>query len=174
MYYMLFLITFFIALAAYAMVLHNKIMPLHDLSNMSWYKIDTLLKRRMNLIPHLLEAAKGYMQHEKEVMIALNKLRSHLRHYGSNKINIKGRIETELELSTALDKLLTAAQQYPDLDTKVPFLNAKKMLLSINEELNKVSSEYNEAAQNINKLLKSTPNNFIISLFGVHKLDYFK
>ena len=174
MYYMLFLITLFIAFAAYAMVLHNKIMPLHDITKMSWYKIDTLLKRRMNLIPHLLEAAKGYMQYEKEVMIALNKLRSHLRQYGSNENNIKGRIETELELSTALDKLLTAAQQYPDLETKVPFVNARKMLLSMNEELNKVSSEYNAAAQNINTLLSSTPNNVIIRLFGVHKLDYFK
>lgn len=172
MYFMLFFIAAVIALAAYIMILHNKAIPAQNIAHANWYNIDALLKRRMNLIPHLLEAAKGYMQYEREMITILNKLRSHMRQYGSQN-NIKSRIEVEHELSVALDKLLTAAQKYPDLKTNIPFLNSQKMLSHLNEELEKTSTGYNAAASEINALLKFAPNKFIMQFFGVVQLDYF-
>lgn len=172
MYIMLFLITIAILVAAYTMFLHNKVIPNQEIIDMHWRTIDALLRRRMNLVPRLLEEAKGSMQYEQGVITTLNKLRHHVRQYGSEKNNIQNRIEAELELSEALEKLLTAAEKYPDLKTNIPFLNCQKMLSTIHDELKKISTDYNNAAREVNTLINFAPNKFIIQFFGVHQLDY--
>lgn len=173
MYIVLFFIALAIALACYAFILHNQIMPHKQVADERWLYIEALLKRRIHLTQHLLSVAKGHMQHETEVTTALNKIRSHIRRYGSDpqyRIHV---IQAEFELSEALTQLLTAAQKYPDLQANEAFLNGQKMLSSLEEELQKKAEDYNQATRVINKLMKKVHSKYIIHFFEVQKLPPF-
>lgn len=170
---MLFLIALSILLGAYILIIHNKIMHYKTLANEYWPQIEVFLKQRLRLTAHLLQTVKGAMQHEKEVVTALNAICLHDQRYGAHFDHLCERMKAELTLSDALTTLLRAAQNYPDLMSNESFLKAKTTLSSLENVIQEGAYLYNAAALEVNQSMSRFPNKYIMMFFEVERFPYF-
>ena len=97
---------------------YNKIIRLENRIDNSWAQIDVQLKRRADLIPNLMEAVKGYMKHEKEVLENVTKARSAIMTAKTPQENM----EADNMLTGALKSLFAVSENYPDLKANQNFM----------------------------------------------------
>ena len=173
MYIMLSLITLAILVGVYVLIVHNKIMHHKTLANEYWPQIEVFLKHRLRLTAHLLQTAKGVMQHEKEVLGALNAICVHEQRYKSHLDHRLERIIAELKLSETLNELLRAAQNYPDLMANEAFLKCQTSLSGTQNIIQEGADLYNAAAREVNKLMRGFPSRYIMLFFEVDILPCF-
>lgn len=143
------------------------------IANEYWPQIEVVLKHRLRLTAHLLQTAQGTMQHEKKVLAILNAICIHDKRHGSHFDHRSERIKAEFKLSEALNELLSAAQNYPDLMTNEPFLKCKSVLSSTQAVIEEGAHLYNTAAREMNKWIRIFPNQYIMIFFEVELLPYF-
>src|SRR5687768_8268201 len=91
--------------------IYNSLVHLRNRAKNAWSQIDVQLKRRHDLIPNLVETAKGYMAHERETLTAITDARS--RAMGAGTVHDKG--AAEAQLSGAISRFLVSVENYPDL-----------------------------------------------------------
>src|SRR3954465_7589256 len=91
---------------------YNKLVRLRQLIRESWGNVDVQLKRRYDLIPNLVNAVKGYAQHEKDTLDAVIEARNRAQ---SNEGNVATQAQDEQQLVRATRQLLAVAEAYPDL-----------------------------------------------------------
>ncbi|MDI6854184.1 MAG: LemA family protein [Deltaproteobacteria bacterium] len=150
--------------------LYNRLVKNQNLVQEGWSGIDVQLKRRADLIPNLIEAVKGYMGHERQVLERVTELRAQSLKPGSP--GEKGRVEGML--SAALGNLLAVAENYPDLKASQNFLELQKSLADIEEQIQLSRRYYNGAARNLNIMVESFPSNLVARAFGFNRVEYFE
>ncbi len=91
--------------------IYNSLIRLRNQVKNAWSQIDVQLKRRHDLIPNLVETAKGYMQHERQTLEHITEARSR----AMKAEGIGQRSQAEGELSGALSRFLVVVENYPDL-----------------------------------------------------------
>lgn len=167
----LILVVVSIGIALYFVGIYNRLVALKNQYLNSFSQIEIQLKRRYDLIPNLIEVAKGYLAHEKETLQAVtearNKASSALQDANSsNQESIKNLVNAENSLSGALGKLNFVMEAYPDL-------KANENMISLHEELttteNKVSfarQAYNDSVMDYNTYRQSFPQSIIANSFG--------
>jgi len=94
--------------------IYNALVVLRNRVKNSWSQIDVQLKRRHDLIPNLVETAKGYMKHENETFVKVTEARSKAMNAG-NSGSVKDIGAAEADLSGSLAKLLLTVENYPEL-----------------------------------------------------------
>src|SRR3989338_7981883 len=94
----------------YIIVAYNSLIVLRTRINNAWSQIDVQLKRRYDLIPNLINTVKGYVKHEKEVLIELTKARSNLV-----KGDMQAKAKASDQITNALKSIFAVAENYPDL-----------------------------------------------------------
>ncbi|MBT9175430.1 MAG: hypothetical protein DDT22_01106 [candidate division WS2 bacterium] len=104
--------------------LYNRLIVLKMRVNNSWRQIDVQLKRRVDLIPNLIETVKGYASHEKELFAKVTELRSIIAGGGS----VKEISEANNMLTGALKSLFAVAEAYPALKANQNFLMLQEEL----------------------------------------------
>lgn len=160
-----------IALAALGGVaLYNRLVKNQNLVQEGWSGIDVQLKRRADLIPNLIEAVKGYMGHERQVLERVTELRAQSLKPGSP--GEKGRVEGML--GAALGNLLAVAENYPDLKASQNFLELQQSLADLEEQIQLSRRYYNGAARNLNIMVDSFPSNLVARAFGFQRVEYFE
>ena len=107
-----------IGLVAFVVGIYNSLIQLRNRVKNAWSQIDVQLKRRHDLIPNLVETAKGYMQHERETLSAVTEARS--RAMGADGVGAKS--QAEGQLSGALSKFMLVVENYPELRANDNFL----------------------------------------------------
>ncbi len=140
-----------------------------DVKN-AWSMIDVQLKRRYDLIPNLVEAAKAYMKHERETLEMIAKLRNQSLEEVS--IEKKGLIEGEL--SKALKTLFAVVENYPDLKAQRNFLELMEELKSTENRIAFARNNYNAAVSDYNYRISAFPWIFIAQLLNFKKAEFFK
>jgi LemA protein len=150
--------------------LYNRLVKNQNLVQEGWSGIDVQLKRRADLIPNLIEAVKGYMGHERQVLERVTELRAQSLKPGSP--GEKGRVEGML--SAALGNLFAVAENYPDLKASQNFLELQKSLADIEEQIQLSRRYYNGAARNLNIMVESFPSNLVARAFGFNRVEYFE
>jgi LemA protein len=99
--------------------IYNALVRLRNQVDNAWSQIDVQLKRRHDLIPNLVETAKGYMQHERETFEAITNARSQAM--GAKSVNEAAKAEGAL--GEALSKFMLVVENYPDLKANQNFLS---------------------------------------------------
>ena len=102
----------------YLIMIYNGLVRLRNDSDRAWANIDVLLKQRHDEIPNLVETVKGYMQHERQTLVAVTQARAASISAGS----IGRKAEADLMLSGALRGLFAVAENYPQLKANENFL----------------------------------------------------
>jgi LemA protein len=162
----------------FAISIYNRLVAGRNRFKNAFAQIDVQLTRRHDLIPNLVETAKGYMKHEREtleaVITARNTAVSGLKAAAKDPSDpeaMKNLAQAEQGLSGALGRLFALSEAYPDL-------KANQNMMQISEELttteNKVAfarQAYNDAVMMFNTLRESFPNNFFAGWFNFQSAE---
>lgn len=167
------LLIIFVAIVLYMITLFNRLVSLRNGYKNAFAQIDVQLTRRHDLIPNLVETAKGYMSHEKETLEAVINARnsavtglSNAKADPTNPSAMKQLAGAENSLNGALGRLFALSESYPDL-------KANENMMQLSEELttteNKVSfsrQAFNDAVMMYNTMREQFPSNFIANNFN--------
>ncbi len=138
--------------------------------------VDTVLKKRYNLIPNLVSSTKEYMKHEREILEKITSLRSKaLKHSTST----EDRVEIDKEISAALRSILVAVENYPELKADKNFMHLQRTLNEIEEQISAARRAYNQAVTDYNNALEMFPTNIMASflhykrkpLFNINEIE---
>lgn len=132
--------------------------------------IDVQLKRRVDLVPNLMETVKGYAKHERELLENVTKARTSLMHAHSP----HEKAESDNMLSNALKSLFAVSESYPDLKASKNFLNLQEELSDIESKIAYSRQFFNSNVQNYNATLAQFPGNIVGKMFGFKPEEFFE
>ena len=150
--------------------IYNALIRLRNQVDNAWSQIDVQLKRRHDLIPNLVETAKGYMHHERETFEAITNARSQAM--GAKGVAEAGKAEGVL--GQALSKFLLTVEAYPDLKANQNFLSIQEELSSTENKIAFSRQSYNDQVLFFNNKIQMFPSNVIAGMFNFGKRDFFE
>ncbi|MHC4520701.1 MAG: LemA family protein [Planctomycetota bacterium] len=150
--------------------MYNSLIRLRNQVDNAWSQIDVQLKRRHDLIPNLVETAKGYMKHERETFEAITEARSKAMGAG----NVADAAKAEGHLADALSKFMLVVENYPDLKANTNFLALQEELSSTENKIAFARQSYNDQVLFFNNKTQMFPSNIIAGMFGFTKRDFFE
>jgi LemA protein len=149
---------------------YNSLVQLRNRVKNAWSQIDVQLKRRHDLIPNLVETAKGYMSHERETLTAITEARS--RAMGAGSVTEKGAAETQL--TQALSRFMVVVENYPDLKANQNFLSLQEELTSTENKIAFARQSYTDAVNFYNNKIEMFPSNVVAGMFNFRPETFFE
>lgn len=149
---------------------YNGLVTLRIRVDEAWSDITVQLKRRLDLIPNLVEAVKGYAKHEKGVFEAVTEARA-------NALSAQGVKETaaaENQFEGALKSLFAVAEAYPDLKASNNFQHLQEELVDTEDKIQASRRFYNGGVRDLNTKIQTFPANIIASMFKFVSRDFFE
>ena len=152
---------------------YNRLVSLRNVFRNAFAQIDVQLKRRYDLIPNLVETAKGYMKHERETLEAVIHARAGaVTANGAAAANpgdpqaMKQLMAAEGLLSGALGKLFALAEAYPDLKANQNMMQLSEELTSTENKIAFARQAYNDSVMTYNTAVEQFPSNIVASAFS--------
>lgn len=136
----------------------------------AWSDITVQLRRRMDLIPNLVNSVKGYAKHEKEVFENVTKARADV--LGAKTVGETAKAEGQFE--QALKSLFAVAENYPQLRASENFQQLQQELTDTEDKIMASRRFYNGAARDLNIKIESFPSNIVAGMFGFKKREFFE
>ena len=170
------LITFIIILAAIVVLtlfvigIYNALVRLRNQVDNAWSQIDVQLKRRHDLIPNLVETAKGYMKHERQTFEEITKARAQAM--GAK--GVADAAKAEGALGEALSKFMLVVENYPDLKANQNFLALQEELTGTENKISFSRQSYNDQVLFFNNKIQMFPSNIVAGMFSFTKRDFFE
>ncbi len=164
-------------LAMWAVAIYNQLVALKNRYKNAFAQIEVQLKRRYDLIPNLVETAKGYLEHERETLEAVTKARdaaaSMLADAASDPGNagfIQGLASQEGVLQGALGRFNIAVEAYPDLKANETMAQLSEELTSTENKISFARQGFNDGVMTYNIYRQSFPQIVLAPIFG-HATD---
>ena len=161
------------ALAGWAIAIYNGLVAMRNRFKNAFAQIDVQLKRRYDLIPNLVEVAKGYMKHERETLEAVIKARNvalaAAQAAGANPGNpaaMQQLGQAEGALTGMMGKLFALAEAYPDLKANQNMLSLQEELSSTENKVAFARQAYNDSVMEYNTKRESFPDTIFAGMFG--------
>jgi LemA protein len=136
----------------------------------AWAQIDVQLKRRHDLIPNLVETAKGYMKHERDTFESITKARS----AAMGAKGVSDIAKSEGQLADALSKFMLVVENYPELKANQNFLALQEELTGTENKIAFSRQNYNDQVLFYNNKIQMFPSNVIAGMFVFTKRDFFQ
>ena len=136
----------------------------------AWRQTDVQLKRRYDLIPNLVETAKGYMQYEQDTLQKVIEARG--RAMGSK--SVKEAAEAENVLNQSLGKILALMENYPDLKANKNVLELQEELTTTENQIAFARQYYNDLVTQYNTKQQVFPSNMLAGFFGFKPSELFQ
>lgn len=150
---------------------NNDLVTQREAINGAWAQVDTVLQRRADLIPNLVETVKGFAAQEKEVLGAIASARSALLSARTP----QEKIQANGQLDSALGRLLVVVENYPQLKSSDNFLRLQDELAGTENRIAVERRRYNETVQKYNTTIGLFPNNLFAGVLGFQRNDnYFR
>ena len=149
---------------------YNSLVRLRNRVKNAWSQIDVQLKRRHDLIPNLIETAKGYMKHEQDTLKAITEARS--KAMGADSVGDKSKAESAL--SGAMSKFFVVVENYPDLKANQNFLALQEELTSTENKIAFSRQSYNDQVLFFNNKIQMFPSNIVAGMFNFKQEDFFE
>jgi LemA protein len=150
--------------------IYNSLVRLRNQVRNAWSQIDVQLKRRHDLIPNLVETAKGYMKHERQTLENITEARSR----AMTAEGVGQRSRAEGELSGALSRFLVVVENYPDLKANQNFLSLQEELTSTENRIGYARQSYNDQVLFYNNKIQMFPSNLVAGMFGFTSWEFFE
>lgn len=152
------------------LVTYNSLIVARNRVREAFSHIDVQLKRRASLIPNLVEAVKGYVKHEKEVLTKVTEARTALVNANSP----QAQAEADNMLTGALKSLFAVAESYPDLKASDNFLKLQEELSDTETKISASRQFYNTNVLDYNNSLQVFPNSTLANMFAFKAEEFFK
>lgn len=161
--------------------LYNRLVALRNRFKNAFAQIDVQLKRRYDLIPNLVEIAKGYLQHERETLEAVIKARNiaaaAAQSAAANPADanaVKGLMAAETGLAGALSRLMVVSEQYPDLKANPNMMQLSEELTSTENKISFARQAYNDSVMAYNTTRETFPTVLFSGLLGFLSAELFQ
>jgi LemA protein len=141
----------------------NRIVRMDEEVNEAWAQIDTQLKRRSELIPDLVNAVKGYVKHEREVLTHIADARSAL----AGAKTVAEKLKAARELDGALGRLLAIVERYPELKANQTFIRLMDELAGTANRIAVARVRYNRAVKAFNAHIREVFGRFFAKRRGL-------
>ncbi|HLC86741.1 MAG TPA: LemA family protein [Candidatus Nanoarchaeia archaeon] len=164
------LITVAVVIAIIFFIYYNRFAVLSNRIDNSLSQIDVQLKRRVDLIPNLIETVKGFAKHETAAIKAVTEARKAL-------VSAKGiekKVKADNQLESALKTIFAIAEGYPDLKANTNFLELQRELAFTEDKVAYSRQFYNDSILSYNNLCTTFPGKFFASLYGRKEKEYIK
>ena len=147
----------------YLIMAYNGLVAIRNHIHDAWANIDTELKRRYDLIPNLVETAKGYAKHESETFEKVIALRNQCK---ANTGSPAAQATTEKLLVSSLNGLFALAENYPDLKANENFQQLQQELVNTEDRIQSARRFYNGNVREYRNKTQSFPSNIVAGMFG--------
>ena len=149
---------------------YNSLVQLKNQVKNAWSQIDVQLKRRHDLIPNLVNTAKGYVKHERETLDSVTQARSQAMSADS----VGDRSKAEGALSGAMSKFFLVVENYPDLKANQNFLALQEELTSTENKISFSRQNYNDQVLFFNNKIQMFPSNVVAGMFNFKESEFFE
>ena len=161
-----------VALAIWAIAIYNGLVALRNRFKNAFAQIDVQLKRRYDLIPNLVEAAKGYLTHERETLEKVIAARGAAMGAAQkaaaapgDAAAMQGLAQAEGQLGGALGRLMVLFEAYPDLKANQNILQVQEELTSTENKVAFARQGYNDSVTEYNTKRESFPDSIFAGMF---------
>ena len=173
------LITWAVIIGAvlFVVMMFNRLVTLRNRHKNAFSQIDVQLQRRYDLIPNLVETAKGYAKHEREtleaVITARNEASAILKGLQASKgqLDVSALNGAEDALGRMMSKLFALSESYPDLKADTQFQQLMEELSSTENRISYSRQAFNDAVMAYNTYRESFPNNVIANAFSFQEAN---
>lgn len=149
---------------------YNGLVSLRENVKNGFSQIDVQLKRRHDLIPNLVETAKGYLKHESSTLENVIKARQ----VAVDASSIKDKMQAENVLTGTLRSLFAVSENYPDLKANRNMTQLHEELTSTENKIGFARQYYNDEVNRLNVAVQAFPGNIIAGMFNFQKGDFFQ
>jgi LemA protein len=174
------LVAIAVIVALAAVGIYNSLVALRNRFKNAYAQIDVQLKRRYDLIPNLVETAKGYIKHEhstlEDVIKARNIALAASQSAAANPADanaMKGLVSAEGGLTGALSRLMVVSEQYPDLKANQNMMQLTEELTSTENKIAFARQAYNDSVMEYNTSRETFPNVILAGAFGFLPAELF-
>jgi LemA protein len=169
-----------LGLIAFVIGVYNKLVTMRNRYKNAYAQIDVQLKRRYDLIPNLVEIAKGYIKHERETLENVTKARN-IAYVASQAAAanpgdsgaIKNLVSAESGLAGTLSRLMMVSEQYPDLKANQNMMQLTEELTSTENKISFARQAYNDSVMVYNTDREVFPSNLIAGMFNFGAAELF-
>lgn len=151
-------------------VIYNGLVTTKIRVDEAWSDITVQLKRRVDLIPNLVETVKGYAKHEKSVFEEVTKARAAVAGAGS----VAETAEADNMLTGALKSLFAVAEAYPDLKASTNFQDLQAELVDTEDKIQAARRFYNAAVREFNTKIQVFPTVLFAGMLGFKSREFFE
>lgn len=156
------LVVIVLGVFGYVQGTYNGLVKMDESVKASWAQVETVLQRRLDLIPNLVETVRGYQIHEQEVLIGVTEARAKVAGAGA----IPDQIKANNELTSALSRLMVVVENYPNLKANENFLRLQDELAGTENRIAVERGRYNVAVRDYNIKVRMFPASLIASMTG--------
>ncbi len=154
---------------AFTVYTYNRLVGLRNMADTALANIDTLLQKRFDLVPNLVDTVKAYMKHEQEVLETVTKARTEYLNSSSMKENAAA----DEKAARAIKTLFAVSENYPELKASQNFMMLQEELVGIENKLAYARQRYNRTVMIINMVVQKFPTNIIARLFNFETREFF-
>jgi LemA protein len=158
-------------LVLYIIVVYNGLVRSRNQIENSWSQIDVQLKRRLDLIPNLIETVKGYAAHERQTLEAVIQARNAAMAAPDTP---EAQAKTDNMLTGALRQLFALSESYPDLKANQNFLALQEELTATEGRVAYARQFYNDSVLSYNNRLQVFPTVIIAKMLDFERREYFE
>ena len=162
-----------IAVVAWAVMVYNGLVALRNRFKNAFAQIDVQLKRRYDLIPNLVETAKGYLKHERETLEAVIRARNSAQTAAQaasaspgNPAAMQALGAAEGQLTGVLGRMFALAEAYPDLKANQNMMALQEELSSTENKVSFARQAFNDSVMEYNTKRESFPGNIFAGMFN--------
>lgn len=157
-------------IAIFIWLTYNSLVTLKIRVDEAWSDITVQLKRRLDLIPNLVNTVKGYAAHESGVFEKVTEARA-------NALSAQGpkaTAEAENQFEGALKSLFAVAEAYPDLKANQNFIQLQQELVDTEDKIQAARRFYNGGVRDLNTKIHLFPNNIFAGMLGFTEREFFE
>jgi LemA protein len=132
--------------------------------------VDTVLKKRYDLIPNLVSSVQQYMAHEKDLLNNVTELRAQAM---KPDLSDHEKIALDKEMTSTLGSIMVAVENYPDLKANENVMHLQRTLHEIEAQISAARRAYNQAVTDYNNAIEMVPTNFMASMMNYKRKEVF-
>lgn len=151
--------------------MYNSLIGKKNIVENAFASIDTILKKRYDLIPNLVAAVKQYMEHERSLLENVTALRAKAM---SGSISSDEAINLNNEINRAVGGIMVAVENYPDLKANQNFLDLQRSLNEVEEQLSAARRAFNAAVTDFNNAIEMFPTNIVAGMMHYTQRQLFE
>ena len=167
---MIFIILLVFLITVVYIYFNNVLVRKRNMIDQAYYSIDVMLKKRYDLVPLIVEVVRGYMIHERDLLVELTNLRSALM---SKELPVDDKIALDNKVNDDISRTLAVAENYPNLKSNPSFIHLQGSLNETEEQLAASRRFLNAAVADYHNAIESFPSNLVAGIRGMKRRNYF-